>query len=74
MCITITVARTVAPEAFERVEALSNELPETDVNFEGLVLKVLRHTTTAVQDPEDELRGSHLLHLVECVIDVEPGG
>jgi hypothetical protein len=71
MSITITVAPTVAREAFERIEALAQGLPETDPNFEGLVIRVERHDFTGVRDPHDELRAAHLLHLVEDAIESE---
>lgn len=71
MSITITVAPTVAREAFERIEALAQGLPETDPNFEGLSIRVERHDFTGVRDPHDELRAAHLLHLVEDAIESE---
>jgi hypothetical protein len=75
MCISITVANTVPDEAFARIVALTNLLRETDTNFEGVAIEVVRGAATniAVTDPEDTMRENLLRLLVEEALKAEPG-
>lgn len=75
MSINITVAHAVPDEAYERIVALTDTLCETDTNFEGVPIEVIRGDMTnvalVVSDSEDALRETLLQLLVEDALGVE---
>lgn len=68
MAINITISRTVPHDAFARIEALTNQLRQTDPNFQEVPIEVNVGDLVdgvSVSDREDYLRGELLRHLVE---------
>ncbi|RYH45376.1 MAG: hypothetical protein EON54_16735 [Alcaligenaceae bacterium] len=68
MSIQITVSSTLSLDAFARIQALSDLLHSTDINFMAIPIQVTRSETVGgvdVHDPEDAMRRELLRHLVQ---------
>jgi hypothetical protein len=73
--ITVTIANTVSDGDFRRVEELVRHLQETDYNFVGRAVLVVRGFSTEVVDPKDGLRAALLRLTIDSVLGHHvPGG
>jgi hypothetical protein len=73
--ITVTIANTVSEGDFQRIEELVRHLQESDYNFVGRAVWVVRGFATEVTDPTDALRGALLRLTIDSVLGQRvPGG
>lgn len=72
--ITVTIAHAVPESDFRRIEELIPHLQETDYNFVGRAVWVVRGIATEVTDPTDALRAALLRLTIDSLLRQRPSG